>query len=59
MGLNKVLDPAISGRSVPGLVAEIYVSFFMTYLSSCNNIFDTETYFWSNIKILLGHPCTS
>ena len=43
VGENKVLDPELCGGSVPGLVPEIYVSFFKTHLSSCNNIFETET----------------
>ena len=27
MGKSKVFDPTLCGRSVPGLVSEIYVSF--------------------------------
>ena len=46
-GKHKVLDPALcgreGGRSVPGLSPEIYVTFFITHLSSHDNIFETET----------------
>ena len=56
-----VLDPALYGGSVPGLTPESYVSllFFMTHLSSYDNIFETETRcFWGNMKVLLGHLYT-
>ena len=45
MGQNKVLYQALCRGSEPGLAPEIYISFlfFMTHLSSYNNIFETET----------------
>ena len=54
-GVKKILDPAFCGDSVPGLIPEIYASFFMTHLSSYNNIFETEAYFGGNRMVLFWH----
>ena len=43
MGQNRVLDPALCGRSVPDLAPEIYVIFhFLHQLSGYDNILETE-----------------
>ena len=50
-----------AGESAPGLAPKIYVSFlfFIAHLSSSDNIFETETwYFGGNMKVLLGYLYT-
>ena len=43
-------------RSKPGLAPEIYVSFFfVTHLSSSDNIFETETWYFGGNKGPKGH----
>ena len=56
MGQNKALEPAFCRRSDPGLALEIcQFSFSMKHFSGFDNIFETEIYFWGNIKVIWGH----
>ena len=57
---NKVIDLALSGGYYQvWSVKFMLVFFFMTRLSSYDNIFETETWhFWSNMKMPSGHIYT-
>ena len=67
---NKILELAFYRGSIPDLIPEIYdfflfmiseifVFFFMTHLSSYNNICKTDLwYFWGNMKAFMGHQYT-
>ena len=58
---HKVLDSAPWGGQYQIWSLKFMLVFFpKSHLSSHNNIFETETwYFWDNMKVLLGHLYTS
>ena len=57
MGLKKVFDPALCRSRYQTYSLEfMLVFYFMTHTFS--NIFETETYFLGNMKVLLEHLYT-
>ena len=56
---NKVLDPVLCGGHYQVYSLKLLLVFFMTHLSSYDNIFEIETcYFGGNMKVLLEHLYT-